>query len=715
MKSKKKVSKVTIILMFFFYSYGFSQIIEGKITDQSTGEPLVGAAVLIKNTNTGCVSDFQGYYTIDISKIDFDKIEIIVSFLGFNDFEQQVFIKNNKDIKFNILLEESLFNLDQVVVTGTRTKRLLKNTPVTTQVVSFKQIQNVGGADISEALKEVTGVVIQSNSFNNGVSSIELQGLNSEHILVLVDGMKMIGRVNGELDISRISPSDIERIEIVKGAASALYGSEAMGGVINIITKKQSDEFSLSAGSTVGSYGRFDGNVTAGMALGKWKPSVNLNYRKYDGFDLNDESASEDAPAYQKYQGNFSLDGEINEDFLLNLETFYIKELNEVVSSSIFKDEINNNTSAVRLKGVYSNLFDRLNLDGRVEFSSYNHQFDRIVLESGYLKESSLTKEKLFKTDLLFDLNLDAHLINGGFGIENEKIITDRIKEGEKSSTLFYTFIQDEIDVTKWLTVVGGLRFDSHSVYGSELSPKLSVMAKTGETSRVRASYGHGFRAPSFKELYLDYTNISVNYHVIGNPDLDPEKSNALQLSFETWKTKKYQSQINLFYNKINNLIDYKYLGIIDGFGTYQSTNLHSAKTWGVEFDFKYYPLKWLQFSFGYNYLNTWNAATEDEMTFKPKHRLNSSVSFNLPWSITWNVRAQYIGKKFYWEDFDDATMTGTKAWIDDYFLLHTNVNIPIKWGLKSNIGIKNITNYYDKNWGPMPGIEWYAGLNYNL
>ncbi len=704
-----------LFLAVFIFVNGFSQVIEGNVINQNTGEVLVGATIIIKGANLGSVSNFEGNYSLDISKLTSTNFDLQVKFIGFNDFEKKISLINNNDIRINIQLEESHFNIDQVVITGTRTKRLLKNTPVSTQVVSAKQIQNVGGPDISEALKEVTGVVVHSNSFNNGMNSVELQGLNSEHVLVLIDGMKMIGRVNGDFDISRISPSDIERIEIVKGAASALYGSEAMGGVINIITKKTSDDFGLNLNTTVGSYGRVDGNLLVDVPLGKWKSSINLNYRKYDGFDLNKDNEIEDAPSYNKYQANFSLDGKISEDFSLNLETFYIKENNEVVSSSIFKDKIENDNTAIRFKGIYNNVFDFVNLDARLEYSEYNHQFDRVVLSSGFLKEGSLTTENLFKGDLLYDFDLGSHKINGGFGGENEKINTDRVEGGKKSSNLLYAFIQDEIDVTKWLTLVGGLRLDSHSEYGTELSPKLSAMIKTSETTRIRSSYGHGFRAPSFKELYLDYTNISVNYHVIGNPDLEPEKSNALQLGFEKWKKNKYQSQINFFYNKIENLIDYKYLGIVDGFGTYESTNLHSAKTWGVELDFKYYPIKWLEISLGYNYLDTWNAATDDEMTFKPKHRANASVSFNLPWDITWNVRGQYIGNKFYWKDFDDTTMTGTKAWIDDYFLLHTNVSAPIKWGITMNAGVKNIVDYYDKLWGPMPGREWYVGLNYKF
>ena len=714
MQNKKQ--NIFFILLFTLLTNSiYSQSVSGIITDSKTGELLAGANVFIKDANLGSASNTEGTFSLDLSDLEQGNYTLLVSFIGYHNYLEVINLKNNSNLQLNISLKESLLNLDQIVVTGTRTERLLKDTPVTTQVIGKEQVMNVGGVDASDALAEVTGVVVQTNSFNNGVNSVELQGLNSEHILVMVDGMKMIGRVNGELDISQIPTSEIERIEIVRGAASALYGSEAMGGVINIITQKPFSSFALTANTTLGSYGRVDGNISTTVPVKNWTPSVSLNYRKYNGYDMNGKTLQEDAPAYKKYQGKFNIKGNINENVSLYMETIYITENNEVVSSNIFKDKIDNSNFAMRVGGKLIKLFSNLNIIGNLEYSSYSHNFDRIVQSSGFLKKGSLTKEYLRKANLLFDFKLEQHQINGGYGIEAEMLESDRIEEEKKQNLLNNFFIQDELAISNWLTIVGGLRFDVHSEYGSEISPKLSMMLKGNKTTRIRLSYGHGFRAPSFKELYLDYTNISVGYHIAGNPYLNPEISNALQLDFEFWNDNNYHSRINLFYNNINNLIDYKYKGIIDGFGTYESTNLNSAKTWGGEIDIRYFPTNWFEFSLGYSYLDTWNATTESSMSLKPMHRINTTLKFDLPLDISWNIRGQYIGKKFYWTSFDEVAKTGTKSWISNFFLFHTNLNIPLTFGLTANLGVKNITDYVNKTWGPMPGREWYAGVRYDF
>ncbi len=132
--------------------------------------------------------------------------------------------------------------MSSIVITGTRTERYLKDVPVTTQVIKGAKLRESGPMDVSQILNELTGVAVVENQFGTG---IELAGFGADHILVLIDGMEILGRTNGQLDISQISTDQIERIEVVKGASSALYGSEALGGIINIITKTPQKDFNI--------------------------------------------------------------------------------------------------------------------------------------------------------------------------------------------------------------------------------------------------------------------------------------------------------------------------------------------------------------------------------------------------------------------------------------------------------------------------------------
>jgi len=666
-----------IINIFVFTNFFPKNIIKGKIYDAETNSVLIGANVFIDGTNYGCMSNENGEFQLNLEIFATKPINIIVSHIGYHNSEYSFnYIENEKPIE--IYLKPSLLNLDQIVVTGTRTERFLKDTPVTTRVISKEQIQNSGASDIKQALSEINGIVIHENQFGTGVNTVEIQGFSSQHVQILVDGIKMIGRVNGELDISAVPINQVERIEIVKGAASALYGSEAMGGVINIITDKMNKNFSVGSDITTGSYGRLDGSININVPISNWKPNLNLSYRKYDGYDLNDLSPSEDGTAYQKYHGQFNINGNLTDKTDLTIKTLFFIENHNVQSSQIFEDQIENNHFAGRIEFGVKEIVNSLNLKTGFEYSSYNHKYNQKVISSGFLKEGDITDEQLLRGDLLFDFSRGSNLINGGYSFEYEEIESDRVIGKTQNSIIHYVFLQNEFTVNDWSTILGGVRLDAHSVYGSQFSPKVSMMIKPSSTSRFRLSYAEGFRSPSFKELFLEYINLTVGYHINGNPILQPEKSSSIQTDFEFWNDNNYHFRIHFNFNKISNLIDYEYLGIVDNYGLYRTANLEKVNTWGGDFEIEYFPIDFLNFKFGYGYFDSKDFQTNESLSFKSTHKLNFSVNQNFIESISLNVRGQYFGKQFYWADYDETSQTGIKDDIPSYWLFHTNLSYKI-------------------------------------
>ena len=711
----KKWFLIIVIIPTFLLTAAKGKSVKGFVIDKNTNKPLVGANILVKDFHVGCSADTAGWFELDISQFQDGDYFLQVLYMGYHSLEYPISIPYKYKKPLLIYLKPSLLQLDQIVVTGTRTERFLKDTPVSTRVIRAEQLRESGSSDIGQALSEITGITINENQFGAGVNTVEIQGFGSEHVQILLNGVKMIGRVNGQLDISQIPISQVERVEIVKGAASTLYGSEAMGGVINIITKKADDKLGIGMELHGGSYGRLDGAVSVSLPFGKWHSALNLSYRKYDGYDLDEGTVQEDATAFQKYHGQFTINGQLTDYLTLNMESLYYAEDQAVVSSSIFKDKINNGRKALRIEAKAKELFSEFNLKTGVEYSFYNHLFDRIVLSSGYLKKGSLSTERLAKADALFDFYVGTHQINGGFALESEKINSDRVVGGKRQAMLYNLFLQDEWPVLDWLTVLGGIRLDAHSIYGKQFSPKIAAMISPTGKSRLRLSYAAGFRAPSFKELYLDYTNISVGYHIEGNSDLEPETSRAYQADFELWNDNDYHLRIHLFYNRIKNLIDYDYLGVIEGFGTYRSANLLAAKTWGVDWDMEYFPLSWLNLSLGYSYLDSWDETTANPLTFKSKHKGQAALKFKFDNGLRISLRGQYFGKKFYWMEWDEVSNGGTKDWISDYVLFHANLSFPVLGKFRATLGGRNLSDYVNKKWGPMPGREFYIGLAYNL
>lgn len=698
----KMIKKLLLLLLPAFV---IASGVDGIVKDKNNGEPLAYVNVFFDGTDIGTTTNEDGYFSL--SEIPLDEGTLEFSMIGYEPQSMQLTFPTDETL--NVLLEKTLIEMSSIVITGTRTERYLKDVPVTTQVLKGSKLRESGSVDVSQVLNELTGVAIVENQF--GVSA-ELSGFDADHILVLVDGMEMVGRTNGQFDISQIPTDQIERIEVVKGASSALYGSEAMGGIINIITKEPQTDFGIAIGGDAGSYGRYNGNIALTGGFANWKSKLYFNTRHYGGNDLNNGSLWENGSSYKKYGTGIRVE---NSDFIkgiLRINNNIFWETQSLNTEDIFEDVTDNIRLANRLE--YEGNRENIKYKTGIEYSYYDHLYEQYVISSGYKKSSDTTIDQLLKTDMTFEVGKQSHKVNGGIGYEYESIDSDRISPSFKYSNIFYGFAQDEWNISPKLIFLTGIRADVHSLYGDYYSPKFSLMYKPEPISRIRLSYGKGFKAPTFKEMFLDYYVIQIGYKIIGNAELEPEVSNSIIFDIERWKTSRYHGRINIFYNEIQNLIDYISRGYNDtGLHVWQTANIYKAKTKGFDIDFTYFFTPKIEFVIGYSYLDTWDVDNESPINLKAKHKGNSKLRLQLPWGINLNLRAQYVGERYYGEE---GVVEGTveESWIDEYLLLHTNINIPVYKNIELNGGVNNITDVYDEVWGPMPGREWYVGLTFN-
>lgn len=706
----KKSGWYLVLFIFTSFSLYAQASISGRIFNSKTNEGLAGANIFLEGTARGGVSDSDGNFEFSPKGLTSGKYTLVATYMGFHDNFQEINFESGKNIVLDIPLKESLLYLDQIVVTGTRTERILKDTPVTTQVIKGKKITESGTSNISELLSEVTGISIDENPrFGKG---IDLQGFDSNHILLMVDGMKVIGRLSGQLDISQFPVSRIDRIEVVKGATSALYGSQAMGGVVNIITKKQQGRADLSADIKTGAYERLDGQVSFGMPIQNWSPRITFGTRRFGGFDLNKKTELEDGRNFVKYNADLNVSGRINDNIGLQLLGAYFEEEQKRILNDFFEEKTNNDRSSFRIQTDVKS-FLSMSLQAGVEYSKYRHVYGEIVRSSGYFKKGESAVDELTRADLLFGKSSGDHVLSIGISSELESIEAGRVDGKSRSASLHNIFIQDEYKPLSWLSILAGGRYDMHSIYGNQFSPKVSVMLIPKRNRRIRLSYGRGFRAPDFKELYLTLYVSDVNLTVNGNPDLMPEKSHAVNLDYEVWNDHNYHMNFNLFFNQITDLIEDIRLDSNDGSLNYTYTNFSAAKTWGGEWDMRYFPKDWLEVSLGYRYLDSREETTGEAISGKAKHQGNIGAIFSLPWNININTRLQYSGKKIDRLINDDTGGVSEKISVPDFSLLHINVSAGLPYGFRTYAGIRNLTDYVNKTWGPMPGREWYLGLSY--
>jgi len=708
-----KINLILSFLLIMNVSNAFTEsVIQGRVTDDQNGKNLIGANIFLEGFRLGSSSNDSGIYILNIPKNISGKYNVIASYIGYHDAIKQVEFPLENDLIIDFELAVSLLYMDQIVVTGTRTERFLKDTPVTTQVIKGQILQESGSTDVSEILSEVNGISVgQHVRFGSGA---DIQGFDNNHILVLLNGMKMIGRVNGNLDIAQIPSSEIERIEVVKGPSSALYGSQGMGGVINIITKDPIRKFNLITNFKAGSYGRYDGNISLSFPLGNWQPYFSTSMRRYGGFDLDKSTVIEDGSRQNKIDAQLGLDGRVAGDLDIKIQSWYFDEERRRNLNTDFEEKSSNDRTAIRLQTETKSLLP-FESKSSIEYSRYDHQYGEIVRRSGFFRAGDRTIDELLKYDLLMSKNWQKNKLSFGYSYEYEAVESDRVESKTRNSNLHNIFIQDEYQLNNSFRVLAGGRFDQHSIYGNEFSPKLSMMVSPTYRSRIRLSYGHGFRAPSFKELFLVLRVPDVNLIVDGNPNLKPERSNAVNVDFELWNSNNYHLRLNVFYNIISNLIDD--IRIEDGTNNlvYTYQNFASAKTWGGEWDMKYFPVDWLEMTLGYSYLGSRDEKTKGPLPGRAKHKANAATIFTLPYQIKINIRGFYTGERIDTQINDTTGEITEKIKIDDFILINTNFSIPLPYGFKIIAGVRNLTDYVDEIWGPKPGREYYSGFSFQF
>jgi outer membrane receptor for ferrienterochelin and colicins len=322
-------------------------------------------------------------------------------------------------------------------------------------------------------------------------------------------------------------------------------------------------------------------------------------------------------------------------------------------------------------------------------------------------------KNRLLKGEAILDKELNEHHILFGYGYEYENNETDRILNRKQSTAVHNLFGQDQFRISNLFDLVSGIRYDHHSAYGSQFSPKISLMHSPFPNFRVRLNYGSGFRAPTFKELYLDYNNSAVGYKVFGNTDLKPEISYSLNFNTEYWVNDDWSVKINLFYNKIKNLIDYAYFANDNGISIYKAKNIESVRTSGGELEFKISPIKNIEQSISYNYTGTYDELLKRALSFRSKNRANLITRWNAASFVELQLRQQFYSEQFYYGE--DVVENSGRNRIPGRYLLSIHSTFNLLYHIVLSLGIKNSTDQVDKDWGPMPGREWYLGVQYDF
>lgn len=542
----KKMTFVLLLGVLFAADAAAQHRISGTVTD-GKHEPLSGATVLVGELpGHGAVTNTEGRYELQLP--DQKSYTLTATYIG--HFEETKVLKAT-DSTLDFVLKENPTTLDQVVITGTRTPKLLKDVPIVTRVISESDIKRTDATHIGDLLQtELPGIEFSYSM--NQQTSLNMSGFGGNSVLFLVDGERLAGETLDNVDYSRLNMDNVQRIEIVKGAASSLYGSNAVGGVVNIISREPQEPWSVNLNGRYGAHNeqRYGGSV--GFDQGRFNSMTNVQYTSVDAIDLSKGTDNPEVGDYSTIYGHSTLNVKERLTFkaadalkFTARAGYFFRERD---SSESLKDRYRSFTGG--LKGNYT-ITDRDDLELAYSFDQYDKS-DYLVLSDLDVRDYS-NVQHTFRT-LYNHTFAGKHILTAGGDYMRDYLMSYQFENnGSYIQHTADAFAQFDWNPHQKFNLIAGLRFDWFSEAKlSHFSPKLGLMYKVGNCS-LRGLYAGGFRAPTLKEMHMNFYMGNI-FMIYGNPDLKPESSHNFSLSAEYLKG-RHNLTVTGFYNIVDDRI----------------------------------------------------------------------------------------------------------------------------------------------------------------
>ena len=598
--------------------------------------------------------------------------------------------------------------LNDLVVTGQFGENSLSKSVYKMRVIDAKKIQAQGAFNLRDVLTNELNVRIVQDPILG--SSMNIQGVGGQNIKILIDGIPVVGRENGSIDLSQINLNNIERIEMVEGPMSVSFGTDALGGVINLISKKPTSQ-QLKAGintyaETNGQY-NIDGFVN--LSGKKWNTTISGGRNFFEGYSIDPNSRYKFWKPREQYFGDISIgrnfkngnlrwtnqwfnekvtnrdSGTITPYYAYGLDQYYYTQR---LTSSLFYDHKFLSGKQINIVASYSgyqrinntvrkdlvSLQESLVPDASQQDTTFYHQF----MSRGFFAKYDKTKKYNYQ------LGYETNFAN---------IQGNQIRDNYQTVSDYSVFASSEVHISR-LLIRPGLRYTYNTLFKTPVIPSLNLKYDISEKFSARASYGRGFRAPSLKEMYLNFVDPSHN--VQGNPNLSAETGDNFQLSIQyedKFPERVFRLEPSLFYNHISNMIDLALLSTTTLEARY--FNINEFKSEGINVTMEYRAPHYSLVA-GYSYTgksnSLMNLTSANEFFFSNEVRANATYKF-LKQDISVSIFYKYNGRLQNYQ-YDIVAQKINLGYIDPFSLLDVTAGKNFfNKSLNINMGVKNILN----------------------
>ncbi len=574
--------------------------------------------------------------------------------------------------------------LEKIVVTPLGTEQSYGTVSRDMDIIDKYDLSSSYYANVSQPVGRLTSSQSIDYGAEGGVKSIRLRGSSAEQVLILVDSRPVTDSRTGQAELHAIPIDSVDKIEVIKGPASAVYGSSAIGGVVNIITKSPTKKPKTVIESSVGTNQTLHDSLSTSATIKDFGYYFNYSYDSTHGDRDNSE--------YRSHNWTTRLDYKVGEDNKIYFNSGYFEDKGGA-PGSIFMPTLDNfqlNFKDYFDLGWTAKLFE----DSEVSIRGYQNN-DKLVFINSTTPFSSdaasgRTRGILAQYSQKF---FDFYKVITGFDGKMNHV--DASLVGKHKNTVRSPFVQNEVSIGKNIEVNFGVRDDDYSNFKGTVSPSAGAAFKIGEYSKLRVNYAKGFRAPTFNDLYWPFDGFTQ-----GNPNLRPEKSWSWEGGFDLGYQSGLQLSATYFTNKLKDLIDWAP-------GTdfvWRPTNITSAEIDGAEFKTLVPLTKSLKFDFGYTYLNAKDVDLNRFLIYRAKNKFDTGLTLEYE---KWDVR-------FYGESLSRRyTDTDNTNFLKKNFVAYLDTSYKVNNYLTTFVSIDNIFNksYQSVLGYPVPGFAINGGV----
>lgn len=682
----------------------------GKVVDE-TGSPLAGAVIRIADKNDAVLTDEDGVFSFEIAGKS--NVRISVSYIGF--VAESAVIKAGRPAKDNtVRLTPDRTSLNEIVVTATRTPKALKDVPVVTRVISADEIAKTDATNIQDLLtEELPG--LEFGYAMSQETSLNMSGFGGSAILFLVDGERLAGETMDNVDYNRLNLGNAGKVEIVKGASSALYGANAVGGVVNIIPRESTDPWNLNLNSRYRSAGnewRTGGDLNFNSR--KWNSNTSVQYSTVKTIELTDPFDTQSS-IHQIFGGK-----------TLNLKERLVYRVTDnlrLIARGGYFYRISNRANyddhyhdySGGLRGVWQ-------IDGNqnLELSYSYDRYDKSRFVNDVRTHDHDYSNRQHIVHVMYTVNRGRNGLTVGADYMNDYLSTYQFTDNEShSQTSFDAFVQFDYNPLSWLNVIASVRDDYFSESkNNAVTSRLATMFRLKPFS-IRASYSGGFRAPTLKEMYMCFDMAGIQM-IYGNPDLKPERSHNFNLALERngrtgsgFLGGSYSATASGYYNYYNSRITTK---DFTGTDTQEAgaiyCNEDGVKVLGVDVNLRYRTNSGLGASASYNYLHTIGRSIDSQFTQPRPHsatwRLDYERQICSVYRLYAGISGRYLSKPISNYETDGA-----------YSLWKLTIRQDVWKGIHINFIVDNLFGYKPKvyywNSAPTTGRTWSVGVSLDI